>query len=43
VDFVDEDDSARAILPGAVGVEHDLLDFLNTREDGGELDELGFW
>ena len=42
VNFVDEDDGAGAVLAGAVGVGHDLLDFLDAGEDGGELDELGF-
>ena len=40
VDFIDEDDRARAVLLGALGVGHDLLDFLDAGEHGGELDEL---
>ncbi len=42
MNFVDEDDGARAILAGAIGVSHNLLDFLDAREHGGEFDELGF-
>ena len=42
VNFVDEDDGARAVLAGAIGIAHDLLDFLDAREHGGELDEVGF-
>src|SRR5208283_5552282 len=30
------------ILAGAVGIAHDLLDFLDAGENGGELDEVGF-
>ena len=30
VDFVDENDGARAVLAGALGVSHDLLDLLDT-------------
>ena len=41
VNLVDEDDGARAILPRALGVGHDLLDFLDAGQHGGELDELG--
>ena len=41
VDFVDEDDGARAVLAGALGIAHDLLDFLDAGEHGGELDEVG--
>src|SRR6266851_1213619 len=40
VDFVDEDDGPRAVLAGVVGVAHDLLDFLDAGENGGELDEV---
>ena len=40
VNLVDEDDGARAVLAGAFGVGHDLLDFLDPGEHGGELDEL---
>jgi hypothetical protein len=42
VNFVDEDNGACAILPGALGVGHDLLDFFDPGEHGGELDELRF-
>ncbi len=41
MDLVDEDDRARAVLPGALRVRHDLLDFLDAGEHGGELNELG--
>ena len=41
MDLVDEDDRARAVLLGALGVGHHLLDFLDAGEHGGELDELG--
>ena len=41
VNFVDEDDGARAVLAGAVGIAHDLLDFLDAGEHGGKLDEVG--
>ena len=41
VNFVDEDNGARAVLAGAVGIAHDLLDFLDAGENGGELDETG--
>ncbi len=42
VNFVDKDDSARAILASAVGVAHDLLDFLDAGEHGGKLNEVRF-
>src|SRR5271157_2882566 len=42
MNFVDEDDGARAVLAGAVGVGHDLLDFLDAGEYRGKFDELGF-
>ncbi len=38
--FVDEDDGAGAILPRALGIGHDLLDFLDPGEHRGELDEV---
>ena len=41
MDFVDEDDRARAVLAGAFGIGHHLLDFLDAREHGGKLDEFG--
>ena len=40
VNLVDEDDGPRAVLPRAFGVGHDLLDFFDPGEHGGELDEL---
>ena len=40
MDFIDEDDRPRAVLLGALGIGHDLLDFLDAGEHGGELDEL---
>jgi hypothetical protein len=42
VNFVDEDDGARAVLAGAVGIAHDLLDFLDAGEHSGKLDKIGF-
>ena len=39
--LVDEDDGASAVLPCPLGVGHDLLDFLDPAEHGGELDEVG--
>ena len=41
VDFVDEHNRAGAVLLGALGVGHHLLDFLDAGQHGGELDELG--
>ena len=41
VHFVHEDDGAGAILAGALGVGHDLLDFLDAAQHRGELDEVG--
>src|SRR5580693_4444072 len=38
VDLVDKDDGPRAVLAGAVGIAHDLLDFLDASEHGGKLD-----
>ena len=40
VNFVDEHNGARAVLPGALGIGHHLLDFFNSGEHGGEFDEL---
>ncbi len=40
VNLVDEDDGARAVLAGAFGIGHHLLDFFDSGEDRGELDEL---
>ena len=41
MDLVDEDDGAGAVLAGAFGVGHHLLDLLDPGQDGGELDEFG--
>ncbi len=41
VNLVDEEDGARAVGGGLLGVDHDLLDLLDAGEDGGELDEGG--
>ena len=41
MDLVDEEGGARAEGRGFFGVDHDLLDFLDAGEDGGELDEAG--
>jgi hypothetical protein len=41
MDFVDEERGARAEGRGFFGVDHDLLDFLDAGEHGGELDEGG--
>ena len=40
VNLIDEDDGARAVLTGALGVGHDLLDLFNPGEHGGEFDKL---
>jgi hypothetical protein len=40
MNFIDEDDGPRAVLAGAVGIGHDLLDFLDPGHYGGELDEV---
>ena len=41
VDLVDEHDRAPAgITPPQLGCRHDLLDVLDAREDGAELDEV---
>jgi len=40
MNFVDKNDGARAVLAGAVGIAHDLLDFLDAGEHGGKLDEV---
>ena len=40
VNFVDEDDGAGTVLASAFGVGHDLLDFFDAGEDGGEFDEV---
>ena len=42
VNLIDEDDGARAVLAGTLGVGHDLLDLFDPREHGGEFDELRF-
>ena len=39
--FVHEDDGARAVLPRALRVGHDLLDFLDAGQHGREFDEVG--
>src|ERR1019366_9535566 len=41
VNFVDEDNGARAVLAGGGGLAPDLLDFLDAGEDGGKTDEVG--
>ena len=41
VNLVDENDGAGAVLAGAVGIAHDLLNFLDAGEHGGEFDEVG--
>ena len=41
MDFVDEEDGARAVGGGLFRVDHHLLDLLDAGEDGGELDEGG--
>ena len=41
MDLVDEEDGAGAEVGGFFGLDHDLLDLLDTGEDGGELDEAG--
>ena len=40
MNFINKDNRPRAVLLGPVGVGHDLLDFLDSREHGRELDEL---
>src|SRR5882672_9943428 len=40
VDFVDEKNRAGSVLARPLSLGHDLLDFLDTRQHGGELDEL---
>ncbi len=40
VNFVDEDDGARAVLPRPLGVGHDLLDLFDPGQHGGKFDEL---
>src|SRR5215475_3913835 len=41
MNFVDENNRAGAILPRALGVGHHLFDFLDARQHGRELDEVG--
>src|SRR5262252_3990699 len=41
MNFVDKDDRAGAVLTCAVGVRHDLLDFLDPGKHRREFDELG--
>ena len=40
MDFVGENDGPRAVLACALGLCHDLLDFLYSGEHRGKLDEL---
>src|SRR5437763_13563815 len=40
MNLIDENSSASAVLAGTFGVGHDLLDFLDPREHGAELDEI---
>ena len=40
MNFVDEDDGARAILARAFGIRHDLLDFLDADQHRGKFDEV---
>ena len=40
MNFVNEYDGARAILPGPLGIRHHLLDFLDARQHCGKLDEI---
>src|SRR6185437_10636629 len=40
VDFINKDDGSSAILAGAFGVSHDLLDFFNACQYGGKLNEV---
>ena len=42
VNLVDEDDGAGAVLAGAIGIAHHLLDFLDAGHHRGKLDEVGF-
>ena len=41
MDFVDEDDRARAVLPCALSIGHHLFDFLDSGKYRAELDEIG--
>ncbi len=41
MDLVDENNRPRAVFLRALCVGHDLLDFLDAGQHGGELDELG--
>ncbi len=41
VDFIDEEDGARAHAGGALRIHHHLLDLLDAAGDGGKLDEVG--
>ena len=40
MDLVDEDDRSRAVLFGPFGIGHNLLDFLDSSQHRGELNEL---
>ena len=42
MNFVDEDDGARAILARPLGIGHHLLDLFDPGQHGGEFDELRF-
>src|SRR5207302_7363138 len=41
MDLIDEDDGSRAEIAGFRGVCHHLLDFFDSAENSGELDEVG--
>ncbi len=40
VNLVDEDDRACAVLAGAFGVGHDLLDLFDPGQHGGKFDKI---
>src|ERR1051326_4682039 len=42
MDFIDEEDGARAVSAGLFRVGHDLLDLFDSGKHCGELDELRF-
>ena len=35
MNLIDKDNGARAVLPGAIGIAHDLLDFLDAGQHRG--------